>query len=88
MFAAQGVDVDAPRAKRHKPAPATASTSTLSSGHAGTSNGVHNTDVESASKADDVEAVKEKGLKLWQTIKDAVNKECVIYLTLSVRAVG
>ena len=33
---------------------------------------------ENGESGDDREGVKEKGLKLWQVVKDAVNKECVI----------
>ncbi|KAI0334091.1 Bromodomain-containing protein [Cubamyces sp. BRFM 1775] len=77
-FAAAGVDVDAPRAKRRKEAPATASTSP---------NGKKDPDALTAtvdaqqddenteSTGEDKEMVREKGLQLWQTLKDAVNKE-------------
>ncbi|THG94578.1 hypothetical protein EW026_g6921 [Hermanssonia centrifuga] len=73
MFAAQGVDVDAPRAKRHK---ASASSPTVAKEDVGAMNGNGGEEVV---KMEDVQdepvVVKEKGLKLWQTIKDAVNKE-------------
>ncbi len=80
MFAAQGVDVDAPRAKRHK---ASASSPTVAKEDVGAMNGNGGEEVV---KMEDVQdepvVVKEKGLKLWQTIKDAVNKECVTVLWL------
>ncbi|KAI0783097.1 hypothetical protein C8Q75DRAFT_726585 [Abortiporus biennis] len=69
MFAAQGVDVDAPRAKRHKPAPPAESSSDVAVKSEGNEGGDGNLKVE------DPHVVKEKGLKLWQTVKDATNKE-------------
>ena len=81
LFAAQldGVDVDAPRAKRYKTAATPANqTGTVKDEH-GPTNGLEHAN---GGVKDDPEAVKEKGLKLWQAIKDAVNKECV---TLSFR---
>ncbi|KAI0654484.1 Bromodomain-containing protein [Cubamyces menziesii] len=77
-FAAAGVDVDAPRAKRRKEAPATPSTSPNGKKDPETLN----TTVEAqqdhentGSASEDKETVREKGLQLWQTLKDAVNKE-------------
>ncbi|PSR72571.1 hypothetical protein PHLCEN_2v11564 [Hermanssonia centrifuga] len=73
MFAAQGVDVDAPRAKRHK---TSASSPTVTKEDVGAVNGDGSDEVVKMEDVqDDPVAVKEKGLKLWQTIKDAVNKE-------------
>ncbi|KAI0673783.1 Bromodomain-containing protein [Trametes maxima] len=80
-FAAAGVDVDAPRAKRRKEAPATSSTSpngkrnadTVNTGHAA---GDAKDSAENTGNSDeDKDVVREKGLQLWQTLKDAVNKE-------------
>ena len=82
-FAAAGVDVDAPRAKRRKEAPATSNTSPESkpNGEAATANGAAKEGAENGgSEGEDRDTVREKGLALWQTLKDAVNKECVIYL--------
>lgn len=81
-FAAAGVDVDAPRAKRRKDAPATSNTSPDSKQHieAATANGAANEAAEIAvGDVEDKATVKEKGLQLWQTVKDAVDKECVIW---------
>ncbi|THH27664.1 hypothetical protein EUX98_g6524 [Antrodiella citrinella] len=86
MFAAQGVvDVDAPRAKRHKPGPQGHSSSTgqpsspAKDEQHGAANGreVKQEQIEGAEDAvvEDPEVVKEKALKVWQTVKDAVNKE-------------
>ncbi|KAI0354614.1 Bromodomain-containing protein [Trametes cingulata] len=77
-FAAAGVDIDAPRAKRRKEAPATTSTSPNGKRNASpaNANGGGRSDAENAGHdGEDREAVREKGLQLWQTLKDAVNKE-------------
>ncbi|KAI0714860.1 Bromodomain-containing protein [Earliella scabrosa] len=77
-FAAAGVDVDAPRAKRRKEAPATSNTSPESkpNGEAATANGAAKEGAEDGGgDGEDRETVREKGLALWQTLKDAVNKE-------------
>ena len=82
-FAAAGVDLDAPRAKRRKDAPATSNTGPHSKQSAETAvaNGAGNEGAEhAAEETEDKETVREQGLRLWQTVKDAVNKECVIYL--------
>lgn len=83
MFAAQGVDLDAPRAKRHKPGPVTATPSSPPKDervvyHGGFADGGDNENTK-----EDPEQVKERGLQLWQVIKDAANKECVITQTFS-----
>ena len=77
MFAAQleGVDLDAPRAKRHK----TTSSPVAVKEETTVTNGMNGEDAPVAEMKEDLEVVKEKGLQLWQAIKDAVNKECVIY---------
>jgi hypothetical protein len=69
------VDVDAPRAKRRKEAapqdekkPDADLELDATSGA-----GVKREQEEPAN----LEQVKEQGLKLWQTVKDAVDKECV-----------
>ncbi|TFY61151.1 hypothetical protein EVJ58_g4698 [Rhodofomes roseus] len=74
IAAAAGVDIDAPRAKRRKEAPAD------SKPLAGTNNadGVKKEGESSEPKRDGPEVIKEKGLRLWTTVKDAVDKECVI----------
>ncbi|PIL31354.1 hypothetical protein GSI_06052 [Ganoderma sinense ZZ0214-1] len=77
-IAAGGVDIDAPRAKRRKEAPATSSASPErkhdAEGHK--SNGDANGDTEDAGAVvEDKEEVRLKGLQLWQTLRDAVNKE-------------
>ncbi|KAI9060517.1 Bromodomain-containing protein [Trametes sanguinea] len=78
-FAAAGVDVDAPRAKRRKEAPATATSTSPNSKQHASANDANNTakaETEDAGDGgEDREAVREKGLQLWQTLKDAVNKE-------------
>ncbi|TBU40013.1 Bromodomain-containing protein [Dichomitus squalens] len=77
-FAAAGVDVDAPRAKRRKEAPATSSTSPEHKHDAEehTPTGDAKGDLENVgSVAEDKDEVREKGLQLWQALKDAVNKE-------------
>lgn len=80
-IAAGGVDIDAPRAKRRKEAPATSSASPErkhdAEGHK--SNGDANEATEDAGAVvEDKEEVRLRGLQLWQTLKDAVNKECVM----------
>ena len=83
-FAAAGVDVDAPRAKRRREGPATSNP--VSDGkHNAETTGANKDSKESADNGttlveEDKETVSEKGLQLWTTLKDAVNKECVIYL--------
>ncbi|KAF7796572.1 hypothetical protein EIP86_007753 [Pleurotus ostreatoroseus] len=74
MFAAQleGVDLDAPRAKRHK---AAASSPVAIKDEPGPANGTLDAGPSAQDAKDDPETVKEKGLKLWQAVKDAVNKE-------------
>lgn len=84
MFAAQVVDVDAPRAKRQKTgaAAAQAGTHAPGPGDVATTNGSEPVVGESGKLGEDPEQVKERGLKLLQTIKDAKDKECVITLWL------
>ncbi|RPD57080.1 Bromodomain-containing protein [Lentinus tigrinus ALCF2SS1-6] len=66
-FAAAGVDVDAPRAKRRREGPATSNPD---------ANGDSKDSAEDgAIPAEDKETVREKGLQLWTALKDAVNKE-------------
>ncbi len=80
-IAAGGVDIDAPRAKRRKEAPATSSASPERKHDAERhrSNGDVNEAAEDAEAVvEDAEEVRLKGLQLWQTLKDAVNKECVM----------
>ncbi|KAI0640070.1 Bromodomain-containing protein [Trametes polyzona] len=77
-IAAAGVDIDAPRAKRRREAPAATSTSPngKQKAEASDTQAVGEHDEENAgSDGEDREAVREKGLQLWQTLKDAVNKE-------------
>ncbi|KAH9947106.1 Bromodomain-containing protein [Amylocystis lapponica] len=76
-IAPEGVDIDAPRAKRRREAPAAASSPPKE--HVATSDAtvavkseVEGTVVAAREGAD---AVKEQGLKLWHSVKDAVNKE-------------
>ena len=78
-FAAAGVDVDAPRAKRRRDAPATTSTSPNGKHAADATHatGGANGDGESGGTGESREVVREKGLQVWQSLKDAVNKECV-----------
>ena len=78
MFAAQldGVDLDAPRAKRHK---TTASSPVAVKEETVVTNGVNGESTPAVEAKEDLAMVKERGLQLWQAIKDAVNKECVIY---------
>ncbi|CCL98132.1 uncharacterized protein FIBRA_00126 [Fibroporia radiculosa] len=77
QIAVAGIDIDAPRAKRRREAPsAEAGAPTKEQGGA--------TSVKLTIKkegdaletvTEDPEVVKEKGLKVWQMVKDAVNKE-------------
>ncbi|KAI0785390.1 Bromodomain-containing protein [Irpex lacteus] len=69
---AQPVDVDAPRAKRHKPAQPSVSAASEAN-EAG--NNTNNPSSTVQNNAEDPEMVKERGLRLWQVIKDATNKE-------------
>lgn len=80
-FAAAGVDVDAPRAKRRKEAPAAGGTLGASpdgkSGDAGGADaGGEGAGAEGEGGEDPAE-VKEKGMQVWCALRDAVNKECV-----------
>jgi chromatin structure-remodeling complex subunit RSC4 len=81
------VDIDAPRAKRHKPGqPSNSAASPANEDHSTTSavhNGVGDAAREVLAVKEDSETVRERGLKLWQAIKDATNKECVEFQTLS-----
>ncbi len=69
------VDVDAPRAKRRKeaaPQEEKKPEADMDVDVTGDGN-VKREQVDPAK----LEQVKEQGLKLWQTVKDAVDKECV-----------
>lgn len=81
IAAAAGVDIDAPRAKRRREVPASTDNSGVKAEHASPgSNDISKPKTEGEDDKgikEDPELVKEKGLKLWQTVKDAVNKECV-----------
>lgn len=84
-LAPQGIDIDAPRAKRHKPGPGSQASPPRKGKEAQQQ---QDKDVpmedgetkaeENGADGEEKEAVKEKGLKLWQVVKDAVNKECVM----------
>lgn len=82
-IAAAGVDIDAPRAKRRKEAPATLNASPNGKAHTDTAS-THENAKPSAENAEgggeDKDAIREKGMQLWQILKDAVNKECVTFL--------
>ena len=92
MFAAQGlVDVDAPRAKRHKSGPQAPSTSdghssspaksdkqSIASGREVKQEQLETTEGVATGVAEDPAEVQEKGLRVWQAVKDA-EKECVIF---------
>ena len=73
------VDVDAPRAKRRREAPAQDEKNKPDPGlvdldaTSGAGAGVKREQEDPAS----LKQVKEQGLKLWQTVKDEVDKECV-----------
>ncbi len=71
------VDVDAPRAKRRKEAPQEEKKPEVDMDVEVTSDGNLKREQEDPTK---LEQVKEQGLKLWQTVKDAVDKECVTNL--------
>ncbi|KAI0348282.1 Bromodomain-containing protein [Trametopsis cervina] len=78
MFAAQGVDIDAPRAKRHKPGQPSGSASSPPREEHDAPNGASAAGgkaEEGAKVKEDPEVVKERGLRLWQVIKDATSKE-------------
>ena len=87
-LATQPIDVDAPRAKRHKPAqPSVSATSQANDDqkqHTDASSVVQSASAktEGAAAKEDPETVKERGLRLWQVIKDATNKECVCCLSI------
>lgn len=69
------VDVDAPRAKRRKEAaPLEEKKPEADMEVDVTGDGNVKREQEDPAK---LEQVKEQGLKLWQTLKDAVDKECV-----------
>ncbi|KAI0067972.1 Bromodomain-containing protein [Artomyces pyxidatus] len=69
------VDVDAPRAKRRKEAPASEDKKPdLSNDGASPSRSAIHDSQETVDPAK-LEVVQEQGLKLWQTVKDAVDKE-------------
>ncbi|KAI0936955.1 hypothetical protein AcV5_004968 [Taiwanofungus camphoratus] len=76
-IAAAGIDIDAPRAKRRREAPAETASSPpkeqVNATH--TSAAIKNEAEGEESQREDRDAVREKGTKLWQTVKDAVNKE-------------
>ncbi|KAI0094443.1 Bromodomain-containing protein [Irpex rosettiformis] len=77
------IDVDAPRAKRHKPAqPSVSATSQANEDQKqqnDASGVVQNDGAKSegvvVKEKEDAETVKERGMKVWQVIKDATNKE-------------
>ncbi|KZT73328.1 Bromodomain-containing protein [Daedalea quercina L-15889] len=71
IAAAAGVDIDAPRAKRRKEAPAD---SKLPAGTSAADT-IKKEGEDGEPKRDGPEVIKEKGLKLWNTVKDAVDKE-------------
>jgi chromatin structure-remodeling complex subunit RSC4 len=89
MFAAQGIDVDAPRAKRLKTGATTgqSSANAPTTGDIAAANEERSGSGENEKPSEASEQVKEKGLKLWQTIKDARDKECVTSLALSIAVV-
>lgn len=71
---ASSVEVDGPRAKRRRNV----------SGDSGTIEDVAMADGAASSEQDikgngdvNVDEVREEGLKVWQVLKNAVNKECV-----------
>ena len=69
------VDVDAPRAKRRKEAPPQEEKKPDADMDVDATGGMNvKREQEDPAK---LEQVKEQGLKLWQTVKDAVDKECV-----------
>ena len=69
------VDVDAPRAKRRKEAaPQEEKKPEADVDVDVTSDGNVKREQEDPAR---LEQVKEQGLKLWQTLRDAVDKECV-----------
>ena len=69
------VDVDAPRAKRRKEAaPQEEKKPEADMDVDVTSDGNVKREQEDPAR---LEQVKEQGLKLWQTLRDAVDKECV-----------
>lgn len=68
------VDVDAPRAKRRKEAPQDEKKPNADMDVDVTGGTTVKREEEDSAK---LEQVKEQGSKLWQTVKDAVDKECV-----------
>ncbi|OJT10011.1 Protein polybromo-1 [Trametes pubescens] len=72
-IAPAGVDIEAPRAKRRKEAPAATSTSTDGKEVAAGTQAQGNN--EGTSKAvEDSEEIKRKGMQLWNAMKDAVHE--------------
>jgi chromatin structure-remodeling complex subunit RSC4 len=72
------VDVDAPRAKRRKEAAVPQEEKKPETDMDVDVTGEMKREQEDPAK---LEQVKEQGLKLWQTLRDAVDKECVTDLT-------
>ncbi|OBZ79548.1 Protein polybromo-1 [Grifola frondosa] len=78
MFAAAGVDIDAPRAKRRKENPAPSASPVAAKEHVVIVDGdgvVKSEGVGAEAAREDSHTVQEKGLQLWHMVKDAVNKE-------------
>lgn len=73
------VDVDAPRAKRRKEAAPQEEKKAEVDMDVDVTGEVKREQEDPAK----LEQVKEQGLKLWQTLRDAVDKECVTDLRLS-----
>lgn len=80
-LAPQGIDIDAPRAKRHKPGPGSQASPPRKGKEAQQQHDKDVSMVDGEVKVEENgerEAVCEKGMKLWQVVKDAVSKECVM----------
>lgn len=81
-IAPDGVDIDAPRAKRRRAeGPTTGSSPDRTQAtNTDASKAVKDEVEDTDSKPEDPEEVKKRGLILWQSVKDAVSKECVANL--------
>ncbi|OCH86654.1 Bromodomain-containing protein [Obba rivulosa] len=72
-----GIDIDAPRAKRRKEAVSSSPPKDHANGTGAAPSATSEAEGAAATVTvkEDAGEVKEKGLKLWHTVKDAVNKE-------------
>lgn len=73
-----GIDIDAPRAKRRKEAASSSPPKEHANGTSAAASASYDAvGATGATVKEDPGEVRERGLKLWHIVKDAVNKECV-----------